>query len=207
MVLSFFSYFYHHSPCCFWVMVIIAVFSLLSILNGNLFSRLLFHPYSVVYRKEYYRLVSGDLVHNDIIHLVISELIIGAMCSQLEWCLRSRSGYGGWFFLAIYFGSSLAGTIPASIRNFKDFGYSSAGASGSITGCIFSYIILRPNVIAYYLPVIGPVKNIYGGFYVLTGLIIYKWKSKNEMVNHEVHFYGALGGTVITLILFPGSVI
>jgi len=135
---------------------------------------------------------------------MINEATMMTFCISLEGYLHTKTAHGSLDFLIIYWSSCLAGTIPATIRHFKDFNYSSTGASGSITGCIFSYILLVPNQTAYFLPLIGAVSNTYGGLIFLAGLILYKWRSKNKLINHEVHFYGALGGIFVTLLLFPG---
>jgi membrane associated rhomboid family serine protease len=195
-----------NSPVCCILMVTILVTSLCSIFYQTVLLRLFFHPYSIVFNKEYFRLISGDLVHNDLIHLLINEIILLTFCSSLESYLNLKTIHGDLFFLAIYFGSCLAGTIPTTIRYYTDINYSSAGASGSIMGCLFGYIILQPNETAYFLPIIGPVSNMFGGLIFLAGLIFYKWRSKNQLINHEVHFYGAIGGIIMTLIIVPGVI-
>jgi membrane associated rhomboid family serine protease len=62
---------------------------------------------------------------------------------------------------------------------------------------------LQPNFISLYLPLAGGVKNIYTALVVIVVLIVYQKKTGNPMVNHEIHFFGALGGIIFTLIMFP----
>ena len=206
MMQAIFTSIWTGSPACYLIIAGIFVTSLFSIYNKTVLTQLFFHPYSVISNHQYYRLISGDFVHNDIIHLFINEIILVTFGSNLESYLNLKMNHGSLAFLTIYLGSCLAGTIPAAIRHFRDFTYSSAGASGTITGCIFSYVMLRPKETAYFLPAIGAVNNLYGGLVFLMGLIIYRWKSDNELINHEVHFYGAIGGIVITLLLIPGII-
>jgi len=69
---------------------------------------------------------------------------------------------------------------------------------------MFSFIILQPEKIAFYAPVFGGIKNIYGGLLYIIMMIVYQRRHPDSLANHELHFYGALGGIVATLILFPG---
>ena len=192
------------SPVCLSIMITIFVVSVISFIKRSLFLKLILHPYSIVKEHQYYRIITADLVHNDFLHLLLNEFMLITFCANLEQFLRSKTSYGSLGFLVIYLLSCFSGAIAATIRYRKDFDYSSAGASGSIMGCMFSYIILQPNIIAYFVPGIGAVKNIYGGLLFIIALIIYQRRSKNTFASHEVHFFGALGGIVTTIILFPG---
>lgn len=164
--------------------------------------KLMLHPYSVVKEKEYYRLITSDFVHHDFMHLCLNELMIFAYCANLEQYLNKTSPIGSWEFLLIYVTSCVAGGIGVTIIHRKSFDYSSAGASGSVIGCLFSYTILQPDIIAFYLPGLGPIKNLYFGLICIVAFIVYQWRTKNDLVNHEVHFFSALGGIFITLFLF-----
>jgi len=192
------------SPVCLSIMITIFVVSVISFIKRSLFLKLILHPYSIVKEHQYYRIITADLVHNDFLHLLLNEFMLITFCANLEQFLRSKTSYGSLGFLVIYLLSCFSGAIAATIRHRKDFDYSSAGASGSIMGCMFSYIILQPNIIAYYVPGIGAVKNIHGGLLFIIALIIYQRRSKNTFASHEVHFFGALGGIVTTIILFRG---
>ena len=161
------------------------------------------HPESVVQGREYYRLLTSDLVHNDFGHLVLNEIMLFTYCVNLEAFLNDNHTNGSLLFLGIYLVSCLSGAVVTTLFHKWDEGYSSAGASGSIIGCLFSYTILSPNITAFYLPALGGVKNLYFGIICLAVFIIYQKRTKNTMLNHEVHFFGAVGGILTTLILIP----
>jgi membrane associated rhomboid family serine protease len=198
--------FHDGAPVTFFIMVTIFLFSTVSLYRPSFFMKLLLHPYSIFKEKEYYRIITADLVHNDLTHLALNEFMLYLCCANLEEFLRKRSACGSWQFLLIYLSSYFAGIIVATIRHRNDFSYSSAGASGSIMGCMFSFMLVDPNFIAFYLPVIGGLKNKYDALLYILILMWYQRRSKNELSNHELHFFGAIGGILATLLLFPDMI-
>jgi membrane associated rhomboid family serine protease len=172
----------------------------------NLYLKWILHPHSIIKRNEYYRLLTSCFVHNDAGHLVINGAMIALICGEFEHFLQTRSAFGMLNFLSIYLISHLIGTIAVILSNYRNYGYSSAGASGSILGCIMGFTILAPDYIAFYLPYFGGVKNQYASLFVIIGLIIYKWRSGNEFLDHQLHFFSALGGVAATLAFFPGII-
>jgi membrane associated rhomboid family serine protease len=195
--------FHFAAPVTFVLMVLILIFSSISLYRKAFFMRMILHPYSIVKQKQYYRLFTSDLVHNDIMHLLLNEVMLYLMCANLEEYLRMKSAYGSWEFLFIYLFSFFSGVIITTFRHRNQFDYSSAGASGSILGCMLSFMILKPNYIAVFLPVVGGLKNIYTAPVFILLLIWNQRKRKNQLLDHELHFYSVLGGIVATFILFP----
>ena len=202
MNLSFFQDFYEKSPVTFSIAVLVFAFSLASIINKKLLLQLMLHPQSVVRQQQYYRLLLADLVNADLLHLTLNEFMLYIFCSDLEETLRKAGPYGSLYFAMIYWGSLLLASGLVTLRHFRDFSYSTTGTSGSIMGCMFAYIVIAPDYIVYNLPVIGGVKNIYGGLAYILMLVIYQRKTREEKVNHEFHFYGALAGLIMGLLLY-----
>lgn len=189
------------SPVTCTLMVAILIASCAGFVSRLFFMRAILHPYSVVRQNQYYRLISGDLVSNDFMHLLLNELMLSFFGGNLEEELNKRSHHGSLLFLLVYLCSWFCGIAHTTLRYRDDFDYSSAGASGSILGCAVSFMILQPNLIAFYLPVIGGVKNKYDALILILVLIIYQKKTHNPMINHEIHFFGAIGGIIGTLFL------
>lgn len=181
--------------------------SVYSFFNKAFLFKLLLHPVSVVKKREYYRLVTADFVHNNFAHLAINLLMIVIYCLPLEQYLNSMGRSGSLQFALVYSTSCLSGSIFTTIRHKKDLGFSSAGASGSVMGCLFSYTLLKPNRTAFYLPVLGAVNNLFFGLICIAGIVVYQQRSKNDLIDHEVHFFGSAGGIIITLILFSGIIL
>ncbi|HEY4195932.1 MAG TPA: rhomboid family intramembrane serine protease [Mucilaginibacter sp.] len=190
------------SPVTFIIMLIVFVTSCLALWKRKFFAALILHPFSVTHEREYYRLFTSDLVHNDKLHLLLNVFVLYAFCSDLEEYLRKHSTSGSWLFLVIYIAAMLTSAIITTIRHRKDFNYSTSGASGSIMGCMFSLMLINPKGTGLELAFVGSVKNVYSGLLYIIFLILFQLR-RGE-VNYEVHFWGAIGGIVATLIIYPG---
>ena len=79
----------------------------------------------------------------------------------------------------------------------NEYYYRAVGASGAVTGVIYSAILLEPNLAMYgFIP-----GYIFGFAYLL--LSIYGMKAKKDNIGHVAHFGGAIGGYLITLFKNP----
>ena len=105
-------------------------------------------------------------------------------------------------FLMIYFGSLLAGSFY-SLKYHKDEPYYSAvGASGAVSGIVYSSILLYPGMSLYLFFIPIPIPGyIFGVGYLLYS--IYGMKKQLGNVGHSAHLGGAIGGFAITLMLNP----
>jgi membrane associated rhomboid family serine protease len=98
-------------------------------------------------------------------------------------------------FLLIYLASLLLGSLLSFYFHKDEHHYNALGASGAVSGILFSAILLRPNmminfVIPGYLFAVG---------YLLFS--IYGMKKRSGNIGHDAHFGGAVAGFVITLAL------
>jgi len=190
-------------PVTIGLMVTILISTVTGFKHPGIYRKMVHHPNVMLNDRSYQRLITSDLVHNDVVHLLVNEGMAYYICGSLEEMLNGKSPHGSMEFMFIYAASHFSGILFTTIRHRNHFEYSSAGASGSILGCMMSYMILDPDYIAFYLPVFGGIRNIFAGLIVIAGLIVYQWRTKNEMMDHELHFYSAIGGIAGTLILFP----
>jgi membrane associated rhomboid family serine protease len=189
------------APVCYSLIAVITMISLWAMKDQRLFFQLLLHPSGIVELKEFYRLFTGDLVHNDLVHLLINQIMLFTFGSRLEEYLLLNTTGGNLKFLAIYISSCLAGSLFTTVRHWRDESYTNAGASGSIIGCMLGYVLLQPDIIAFYVPMFGGVRNIWGGLICIVAYMIYSIKNGKANINHEVHFFGGLGGIAATIII------
>ncbi|WP_345952977.1 rhomboid family intramembrane serine protease [Mucilaginibacter sp. PAMB04168] len=189
------------APICYGLMAIITLVSLCALKDQKLFFHLVLHPNGVIESKEYYRLITGDLVHNDLIHFLINQIMMFTFGARLENHLLLTTNQGSLSFLIIYLSSCLSASLFTTTRHWREPDYSNAGTSGSIIGCMLGYVMVQPDIIAFYLPVVGGIKNIYGGLICIIAYMIYQFRSDRANINHEVHFFGGLGGILATWIL------
>lgn len=105
-------------------------------------------------------------------------------------------------FLIIYFLSLLAGNLYSLKFHKNEPYYSAVGASGAVSGVVYSSILLYPdmNLYLFFIPI--PIPGyIFGVGYLLYS--IYGMKKQLGNVGHSAHLGGAIGGFAITLILNP----
>ena len=142
-------------------------------------------------RGEQIRVVSSGFLHVDERHLLFNMITLfffaGIVISQL----------GQLKFAILYLGSLVAGNLLSYTFNKDNYHYSAVGASGAVTGVIYSAILFDPwGKINFFIP-----GFVFGIGYLLYS--IYGMKAKNDNIGHDAHFGGAIGGYVITLIMAP----
>ena len=140
---------------------------------------------------EQIRMFTSGFLHVDIQHLVFNMFTLFLFAPYVVGNLNNI------FFLYVYFASLVTGNLLTLYFHKDDYYYRAVGASGAVTGIIYSAILLEPNLHMYgFIP-----GYIFGFAYLLFS--IYGMKAKNDNVGHVAHFGGAIGGFGITLVQFP----
>lgn len=181
----------------FFVTIIVSLIGIYS--RGGFLNRGVLHPYSVVHQKKYYMIITSGFLHADMMHLMFNMLTFFFFAFQLETMIGSLN------FFFLYFASLIISNISSIVKNKNNYAYRSVGASGAISGVLFSYIMLNPSArIAIIFFPIGIPAPIFGVLY-----LAYCWwaaKKSEDFINHEAHFWGALAGVIITIILIPDAI-
>jgi membrane associated rhomboid family serine protease len=140
---------------------------------------------------EQIRIISSGFLHVDMTHLLFNMLTLYFFAPVVT------SYLGVFSFLLIYFGSLIFGSLLTMFFHKNDYSYRAVGASGAVTGIIFSSILLDSNIQVFgFIP-----GYIYGFMYLLS--TIYGMKAKNDNIGHTAHFGGAIGGYLLTLFQNP----
>ncbi|MBD0832801.1 rhomboid family intramembrane serine protease [Aestuariibaculum sediminum] len=149
-----------------------------------------------VQRGEKIRLFSSAFLHVDMQHLIFNMLTLYFFANPVLAYLGTVN------FLIIYVGSLLFGNLLALYFHKNEYHYSAVGASGAVTGILYSAILLRPDMslFLFFVPIPIPA-YIFGIGYLLYS--IYGMKKRVGNIGHDAHFGGAVGGYVITLLLAP----
>jgi membrane associated rhomboid family serine protease len=177
--------------------------------NDNIYENLILHPYSVWRGKRVYTMISSGFIHADVMHLAFNMLSYYFFAFQLE-AGNSALGFAGmghWQFGVLYFVSLLLSDVPSVYKHRNDSWYHSLGASGAISAVIFSFIIFNPitgRLGLMFLPGIDMPAIIFGVLYLF--YCNYMSKHGRDNINHDAHFFGALSGVLITIVLYPHSV-
>ncbi|MEN2413331.1 rhomboid family intramembrane serine protease [Flavobacterium mesophilum] len=144
---------------------------------------------------EQIRMLSSGFLHVDIMHLVLNMYTLWIFAPVVTDSLGVIS------FAMIYFGSLIFGNLLTMLFHKNDYSYRAVGASGAVTGILYSAILLYPGMTLGIFFVIPMPAYLFGILYLLYS--IYGMKAKNDNIGHTAHFGGAIGGYLITLIKMP----
>ncbi len=147
-------------------------------------------------RGEQVRLFSSGFLHADMQHLLMNMLTLYFFAGVVIQLLSPL------YFVIIYLGSLLLGSLLSLYFHKNEYHYSAVGASGAVTGILYSAILLRPEMDLAFIFIPIPIPAyIFGIGYLLYS--IYGMKNKIGNIGHDAHFGGAIGGFIITLVLSP----
>ena len=170
--------------------------SFIAFSSDFVFDRAILHPYNVSRGKYLYTLITSGFIHADIMHLLFNMLTFFFFAFQLEMMI------GHWQFGLLYFVSLILSDLPSVAKHKDDYGYRSLGASGAVSAVIFGFIMFNPLTGMYLMFIPIPIPAIiFGVLY----LVYCSYASKRGLgnINHDAHFFGALSGVMITVLLVP----
>jgi len=162
--------------------------------HQSLYNKLMLIPYVVKERNEWYRFISSGFIHADLFHLGFN------MLTFFYFAFRYETIVGSTQFLLIYFGSMILADVMTYVRNKENPQYAALGASGAISGLLFSFILYDPEMSLYimFIPIAIPAP-IFAVLY-----LVYCWyadKKSMDNINHNAHLWGAIAGLAITALI------
>ena len=183
---------------------ITAFFLLINVLVGayslfvepDLIGRWAFRP-AAVKKGEWGRWITAGFVHTGLAHLLFNMVTLWSFGPPIERTI------GWWRFLAVYMGSELAANALTYWRHRDDPAYSAVGASGAISGVVFSFVLFAPWAMLGVLFIIPMPAILFAFLYI--AFSIYASNQQVGRVAHEAHLGGALGGIVLTILLYPAA--
>ncbi|WP_299249140.1 rhomboid family intramembrane serine protease [uncultured Aquimarina sp.] len=183
------------------VIVIILANVLISLKGLNDFSFFERYKFNIggIRRGEQLRMLASGFLHVDIMHLFFNMFTLYFFAPDVI------ENLGNVQFLIIYFGSLLLGNLFSLFFHKDEYHYSAVGASGAVSGVLYSSILIFPEKKLYFafLPFenFGIKGYLFGVAYLLYS--IYGMKNRTGNIGHDAHFGGAVGGYIITLIFAP----
>lgn len=166
--------------------------------NDQLFFRKYEFHIGSIKAGEQLRMLTSGFLHVDIAHLAFNMLTFYFFAPIV------LQQFGDLGFLTIYFGSLVSGSLLTYFFHKDEYHYRAVGASGAVTGIIYSSILLYPDMqllLFFAIPIPG---YIFGIGYLMYS--IYGMKAKSDNIGHTAHFGGAIGGYLITLIKEPNMI-
>ena len=165
--------------------------------DPRLLDRWAFKPYHFAHRSEVWRLLTAGFVHVGLGHLAVNMITLYFFGPPIESLLGPAR------FLAIYFGAEVAANLLTLWKHRDNPAYSAAGASGAISGVLFSFVLFAPFAMLGVFFVIPMPAIVFAVLYVVGS--IYASRQGGGRIAHEAHLGGALGGVLITLLVYPDA--
>ena len=189
--------YFQATPVASIIFIFTLVTSIYGFNDGQLLGKFMLHPYSIAKGGKYYTFLTSGLIHADWMHLLFNMFTFFFFAFKLEMMI------GHWQFALLYFVSLVLSDLPTVFKHKDDFRYSSLGASGAISGVLFSYILFQPLSIigVMFIPMPAIVFGVLYLFYCM-----YMSKNSRDHINHDAHFFGALTGLILTVLLVPGVI-
>jgi membrane associated rhomboid family serine protease len=185
-----------YAPVASAIFAITLIVSILAFSSDDLYSKFILHPYSLSRGEGLYTVLTSGLIHRDWAHLLFNMMSYYFFAFTLEVYL------GHWQFGLLYVASLILSDLPTIVKHKEDYWYRSLGASGAISAVIFGYILFDPmaKMGIMFIPI--PIPAILFGVLYLV-YCVYASKRSADNINHDAHFYGAISGMGITIILNP----
>jgi membrane associated rhomboid family serine protease len=185
------------------LIVAIALVSVVAFSDQRLFSALLFEPYVMRVRGEWYRVVSHAFIHAHWPHLIVNMFVLYMFGRNVELLYAMVSDRPVWStYLLLFLGGVVIASLPGFRRHAQDPSYRAVGASGGVSAVLFAQILLLPTTKVTFLLLPIPLPAwVFGVLY-----LVYSWqmdRRSNDNVAHDAHFYGAVFGVVFTALLDP----
>ncbi|TNE80354.1 MAG: rhomboid family intramembrane serine protease [Bacteroidetes bacterium] len=187
------------------ILILTIGISILCFQNYDAKYRLIFSPTIIEERKEWYRFFTSGLIHADWIHLGVNMYVLWSFGQVVETYFKMYFEFPMIKYMMMYFMTVVLANVKTFYKERYNDAYFSLGASGGVSGVVFSSIMFDPfaNVYLYAaLPIPGWLMGI--GYLVLSQ---YMAKRGRDNINHDAHFWGAVVGAVYTLVLKPDLIL
>ncbi len=178
------------------IIILTALVSIPAFSNRIMKEKLLFRPYSIAERGEYFRFLTHGFLHANWEHLIINMYVLYIFGMFLESRFQSifPNNLGTLAFLLLYLSAIILSSIPSYFKHRNDPTYGALGASGATSALIFSFILFNP----WEWFIFPPLPAILFGI-VFLWYSNYMGKRGMDNIGHDAHFWGAVYGLFFTL--------
>lgn len=184
------------------IILITSLISLAGFYNNTVSDALIFNPYLIKHKKEWWRFLTCGLLHADFIHLFINMFVLFSFGQATEHYYSYAFGSKATLmYLTLY----ISGIFAANVSTYYKFHhiptYRSLGASGAVSAILFTTLVFNPYAKIYLYGIIGLPGIVIGLAYLVYSY--YMSKKEGDHINHEAHFYGAIYGFIFPIAFKP----
>lgn len=165
--------------------------------NRDLFERLKFQMSSILDGKQYDRMITSGFLHADGMHLFFNMFAFFIFAPVVLIKFTSLQ------LVLIYLISILVGSLFTILFHRRESWYSAVGASGGVSGIVFSAIMIYPDMplVLIFLPFFSFPGWVFALLYL--GYSMFGMKSHHGNIGHAAHLGGSVAGMLLTIGLKP----
>ena len=184
------------------IIFVSVIVSLVAFSRPSVSSALIFNPYIIHQRGEWYRFITSGLIHADFFHLLINMFVLYSFGPIVEQYYQYEFGEKGLpYFLTMYLGGLLFSILPTYRKHLHNPGYNALGASGAVSAVVFSFILFNPLDKLCLYGILCLPGILFGAGYLI--YCYYMDKKGRGRINHDAHLWGAVFGFLFTILLKP----
>ena len=189
-----------------YFLVITIVVSLIAFQNSETFSKLIFNPYVIHTRKQWYRFFTSGLIHADYLHLAVNMFVLYSFGNAVEmYYSMAFADRGAALYVILYVSALMMSVIPTYNNHKENPGYNGLGASGAVSAVVFAYVIFDPIRPLWLFGIIKMPGILFGLLYLFYSY--YMGKKGGDNINHSAHMWGAIYGLVFTIVMKPSLIL
>lgn len=184
------------------IIIVTVGISLLAFQNVDTKYKLIFSPTIIEERKEWYRFLTCGFIHADYMHLGVNMYVLYMFGGYVEKYYGLYMVAGGFKFVLMYLLTIILANVRTFFKERHNHGYFSLGASGGVSGVVFSFMIMNPTagLGLLFIPISIPA-YVFGPLYLLYSHYMSRRGTGN--INHDAHLWGAIVGVLLTVIFQP----
>lgn len=178
------------------ILLVTAFFSRKGFRDTLFFEKYKFETDGILVHREYVRLLSSAFLHANWMHLAFNMLTLYFFGASVGGVL------GMWNFLGVYTGSAIMGSMLSLYIHRNHGDYSAVGASGAVSGVVFSFVAMFPqsSIGLLFVPIDIPAW-LFGVLFLLGSM--YGIKNGTGTIGHDAHLGGAIAGVVLSASIHP----
>lgn len=184
------------------IIIVTVAISIWAFQNGDIKYKLIFSPTIIEERKDWYRFLTCGFIHADYLHLAVNMYVMWMFGRLVETYYTVAMPFGEVKFILMYLVTIVLANVRTFFKERYNHTYFSLGASGGVSGVVFSYMLIAPEAKLglIFLPVYIPA-YLFGPIYLLYSHYMSRRGGSN--INHDAHLWGAIVGLVVTAISSP----
>ena len=182
-------------PPYIFLLIVIALISLKGFNDRDWFDHYSFQI-NAIKNGQWYRMISSGFLHVGFWHLLVNGISYYFFAPTVYRLLGSTS------FFILFIAALLAGNLFTLWVHKNEPYYSAVGASGAVSGIVYSSILLYPGMQLMIIPIPLPIPAPLFGFGFLM-YSVYGMYKNTDRIGHAAHFGGAIGGFILTALLKP----